>query len=55
MDYTQIFTTADELAEFCCLPDNAAQDARIAERLAELAKQGIFIKGMQCNRERHQH
>ena len=48
MDFTQIFRNPDELAEFCCLPNIAAQDARLAERLAELAEQGVYIAGMQC-------
>lgn len=48
MDLTHIFYTPDELADYCMLPDNAAQDARLAERIAELAENGVYIEGMQC-------
>ena len=48
MDLTHIFRNPDELADYCLLPDNAAQDAKLAERIAELAEKGVHIEGMQC-------
>lgn len=48
MDLTLFFRNPDELAEFCMLPDNAAQNAILAERIAVLAEKGVHIEGMQC-------
>ena len=48
MDLTLYFRNADELAAFCMLQDNDAQDAALAIRTQELAQQGVAIPGMQC-------
>ena len=48
MDLTEYFADVDTLAAYCLLPDNAAQDAVLADRVAELSRQGVIIDGMQC-------
>jgi len=48
MDLAEYFSNADELAAYCLLPDNAAQDAALANRIAELSRNGAIIEGMQC-------
>jgi hypothetical protein len=54
MDLTEYFGNADELAAYCLLQDNAAQDAALAERIAELSRNGAVIEGMQCTVQRSQ-
>lgn len=49
MDLTLYFKDTDELTAFCMLPDTTAQDAALAERIAELSRDGVHIEGMQCN------
>lgn len=49
MDLSKVFRTIDELTEYCLLPDNATQDAALAEKVKELTRQGVTVPGMQCN------